>query len=332
MVDPLFFEPLGPLPASAFADLGLLEGDRERTIAGVAALGEASLDDLAFHDGKAPKEGVASGAGLLILGEGTPASSPGARLRCRFPRAAFSAAARRLFQERAIAPGADIDSSVQLEEGVRIGPQAVIGAGARIGAGAEIGAGAVIGPGVAIGRRSRIGARVVLACTLVGDEVTILPGALIGQSGFGVAPGPQGPVDVVQLGRVLIQDRATIGAGVTIDRGALGDTLIGEDAKIDNLCHIAHNVQVGRAVVMAAFAGISGSVTIGDGVMMGGRVGIADHVTIGAGARLAAGAALMHNIPPGETWGGYPARPLRRWMREDLWLRRAAAGERQDDK
>ena len=118
---------------------------------------------------------------------------------------------------------------------------------------------------------------------------------------------PTGPERIPQIGRVVIQDNVEIGANSTIDRGAMADTVIGEDTKIDNLVQIAHNVRIGRNCMIAGLSGISGSVTVGDNVIMGGGVGIADHLTIGAGAQLAAGSGFMNNVPAGEIWGGYPA-------------------------
>jgi UDP-3-O-[3-hydroxymyristoyl] glucosamine N-acyltransferase len=200
----------------------------------------------------------------------------------------------------------------------------VIGDGAQIGAGTVIGSGAVIGPGVAIGRDGEIGPRAVIGFALIGDRVRIYAGAVIGEAGFGATPGPTGLIDIPQLGRVIIQDGVTIGAGTCIDRGAFDDTVIGENTKIDNLVQIAHNVRVGRNCVMAAHTGISGSVTIGDGAQFGGKAGVADHLDIGQGARVAAGAGVMKDIPPGETWGGVPARPVRTWMRETAWLSKMA--------
>ena len=214
--------------------------------------------------------------------------------------------------------------SAQLEDGVILGPGAVIGQNAVIGRGTYISAGAVIGPGVTFGRDGYVGANASIGFALIGDKVRVHSGAVIGEPGFGAAAGPDGLVDVPQLGRVIIQDGVTIGSGSCIDRGAWDDTVIGENTKIDNFVQIAHNVVIGRNCLLAAHTGISGSVFVGDGCMFGGRAGVSDHRMIGAGARIAAAAGVMSNVPAGESWGGYPARPMKRWLREIAWLARAA--------
>jgi UDP-3-O-[3-hydroxymyristoyl] glucosamine N-acyltransferase len=217
-----------------------------------------------------------------------------------------------------------------LEPDVELGPGVVIGSGAQIGRGTRIGAQSVIGPGVTIGRDCEISANVTIGFALIGDRVRILAGTVIGEAGFGATAGPRGLIDIPQLGRVILQDGVSIGANACVDRGAFDDTVIGENTKIDNQVQIAHNVRVGRNCVMAAHSGISGSVTIGDGVQFGGRAGVADHVTIGDGARVGAAAGVMKDIPAGETWGGMPARSIRRWMRETAWLARMANRKESD--
>jgi UDP-3-O-[3-hydroxymyristoyl] glucosamine N-acyltransferase len=147
---------------------------------------------------------------------------------------------------------------------------------------------------------------------------------VIGEAGFGLAAGKGEATLSPHFGRVIIQNGVTIGANSCIDRGLFEDTVIGEGTHIDNLCHIGHNCRIGSHVVMAAFAGVSGSSEVGDGVQFGGRVGLKDHVRVGAGARIAAGAAVLSDVPAGETWAGYPAKPIRGWMRELAWLSRAA--------
>jgi UDP-3-O-[3-hydroxymyristoyl] glucosamine N-acyltransferase len=228
-----------------------------------------------------------------------------------------------LFESNAIAPNATIHPAARIENDVTVDPGAVIGPRAEIGAGSIIGATAVIGADVLIGRDCVIGAGCSIMHTLIGDRVVIHPGCRIGQDGFGYAGAKQKKIP--QTGRVIIQNDVEIGAGTTIDRGSIRDTTIGEATKIDNLCQIGHNVVIGRHCVVVAQCGLSGSVTLEDFAQLGGAVGLAPHVTIGKGARVAARSGLMHDVPPGETWGGYPGVPSRQWMRQQTTLARLAA-------
>jgi UDP-3-O-[3-hydroxymyristoyl] glucosamine N-acyltransferase len=223
---------------------------------------------------------------------------------------------------------ADQRDQAAIEPGVTIAPGVVIGAGAAIGRGTRIAANAVIGPGVQIGRDCEIGPGASLSFCLLGDRVRISSSAVIGEAGFGVAGSSRGLVEIPQFGRVILQDDVSVGANTCIDRGAYDDTVIGEGTKIDNLVQIGHNTRIGRHCVLAGHVGISGSVTIGDGSQLGGKAGVTDHVRIGAGCKLAAASWAMNDIPDGEVWGGQPARPHRRFLRETMWLAKEAGKRR----
>jgi UDP-3-O-[3-hydroxymyristoyl] glucosamine N-acyltransferase len=135
---------------------------------------------------------------------------------------------------------------------------------------------------------------------------------------------------VPQIGRVIIQDDVEIGANTTIDRGANRDTVVGEGSKIDNHVQIGHNVEIGRHCIIVAQVGIAGSSRLGDFVIVGGQAGIAGHVTIGEGAQIAAHSGVHGHVPAGARFGGYPAVPMKDWIREVSTLRRLAKKGRPD--
>jgi UDP-3-O-[3-hydroxymyristoyl] glucosamine N-acyltransferase len=332
MPDQRFFEAHGPIALGELAALcaALLADPAAagRRIDTAAPLGRAGPSGVSYlNDRKFLPDLAQTGAGACFVSDGHAAAAPPncAVLITDEPQAAYTRAAAKLHIARihpAAAPA--IHPDAELETGVAVGHNVVIGPGARIGSGTVIGANAVIGPGVCIGRNCAIGANAVIGFALIGDRVRIYAGAIIGEAGFGVAASATGAVDAPQLGRVILQDGVTVGACTCIDRGAWDDTVIGENTKLDNLVQIGHNVRIGRNTVLAAQAGIAGSVTIGDGAQLGGKAGTGDHLVLGDGIRLAAGALTMRDMPPGETWCGAPAKPIRKFMRETAWLARKA--------
>jgi UDP-3-O-[3-hydroxymyristoyl] glucosamine N-acyltransferase len=297
----------------------------------VAALDRGGPSDLVFLDhAKFSDQARATAAGACLtsprLADCVPANV--ALLVVEKPFHAFVSVARALFpaslrpsslfagNSAGVAPGAVMHPSARLESGVTVDPGAVIGAGAEIGSGTVIGANAVIASNVRIGRDCAIGPNASIAHALIGDRVIVHAGCRIGQDGFGYVMGPGGHRKIPQIGRVIIQDDVEIGAGTSIDRGGLRDTVIGEGSKIDNQVQVGHNVVIGRHCVLVAQVGIAGSVVLEDYVVLGGQVGVADNLTIGEGAKVGAQSGIMSNIPPGETWFGYPARRSRDYWRE----------------
>ncbi len=155
----------------------------------------------------------------------------------------------------------------------------------------------------------------------IGDHVILHTGVRIGQDGFGFAMGPGGHQKVAQIGRVIIQDKVEIGANSTIDRGSNRDTVIGEGTKIDNLVQIGHNVVIGRHCVIVGLAGIAGSATLGDYVVIAGQVGVGGHTNVGHGAQIGGGAGTHTDIAPGAKVIGYPAMPIKDWVKMNMKLK-----------
>jgi UDP-3-O-[3-hydroxymyristoyl] glucosamine N-acyltransferase len=334
--DARFFESLAPIQVSDLAARtgGEVVRGSERMIASVAPLAVAGPSALAFlGDRKFLAQLGQTRAGCVVVPASAVDAAPAdaAVIVSREAQAVWARASGMLHRPHDLAQASPSD--VREDDSVRLEPGVVIGQGARIGRGSRIGANTVIGPGVQIGRDCVVGTNASIAFALIGDRVKIFSGVRIGEAGFGAAGSSAGPVDVPQLGRVIVQDGVTIGANTCIDRGAFDDTVIGENTKIDNLVMIGHNCVLGRNVLMAGQTGLSGSVTVADAVMFGGKAGVGDHLTIGTGARVAAGAGVLADIPAGETWSGYPAKPIRQFLRETVWLSKQAGrkGARTDD-
>ena len=339
MVDIRFHRFAGPatvgdiLTALERADLLAGFADHHFAIEGVSDLDLAGSGDLALaaHASYSP-ELQATSAGVVIVlptllelvPEGSLAlvTDKPHHLFADFLDYLYPASTRSV-----MAGGRDDLGEPLLEPGVVLGANVVLGQGVEIGRGTIIGANTVIGAGVTIGRNTTIAANCTIDCAHIGNDVVIHSGTRIGTEGFGWLDHGRTNRKIPQLGRVIVQDRVEIGANSTIDRGALGDTVIGEGTKIDNLVQIGHNCQIGRNCLVAAMSGLSGTTNLDDGVLMGGGTGTSGHLTIGAGTVVHGRAAVTKDWPAGSKIAGAPAQDIRDFWRETAALRRLTKGE-----
>jgi UDP-3-O-[3-hydroxymyristoyl] glucosamine N-acyltransferase len=230
-----------------------------------------------------------------------------------------------LARPASVHPTAVLGRSVRLGAGVRVEPYAVIGEDVSIGDGVVIGAHCVIGSRVSVGARSKLHAHVVVYDeSIIGADVVLHAGVRVGSDGFGYATVEGEHQKMPQVGRAVVEDGVEIGANSTIDRGSLGDTVVGRGVKVDNLVQLAHNVRVGAGTLIAALVGIAGSTRIGRDVWLGGRVSAINHLEIGDGARVTFGSTVTRDVAAQETVSGYPARPHREHLRSQALVSRLA--------
>jgi UDP-3-O-[3-hydroxymyristoyl] glucosamine N-acyltransferase len=295
---------------------GTVIGDGSVVVSGIAPLADAGPGDLSLYVDPRYRHALRSTkAGALVTRE--PADE--ARVPQIVHPHPFVALAALVDLFHPVSPAkAGVDPRASVSPSARIAPDATVHAFACIGEKASVGARSVLHSGVFLGEGAFVGEDCVLWPHVVlrervrlGNRVTIHAGAVLGADGFGFARKDGKFVKIRHVGIVLVEDDVEIGANATIDRGTLGRTLIRRGVKIDNLVHIAHNVEIGEDSAMAAQVGISGSTVIGKRVLMGGQVGLVDHLTVGNDAVLIAQSGVIGNVPEGATLSGYPARDHR---------------------
>jgi len=305
---------------------GRLHGDPETEIVSVAEIGTAGPGQIAFinrSDGF-PKTNASC---VLVPLDVEPTDSL-TLISVEAPKLAFSRVASLLHPAKKRDPEihktALIAEDAQLGERIFVGAYVCVGVRSEIGDGTEIRAGAKIGDGVRIGKECVIHCNVFIedGCS-IGNGVVLHSGVVIGADGFGYVQDENGGhIKFPQIGTVVIEDSVEIGANSCIDRGALGETRIGEGTKIDNLVQVAHNVQIGKRCIIAAMSGISGSSILEDDVVLAGQVGIADHVVLKQGTCIGAKSAVFPNkIIPGGFWCGIPAEPIEDYKRNTALFR-----------
>lgn len=327
----------GGLSASEIAALtgGRLVGSGEVRVAAIAPLERAGPGDLSFlASARYLPYLQRARAGIVLIAEAfahTPGGGGASRVIVPDPHEALLAVLDILYPTPAWSPGvhstAVIGQGAQWTDPVSIGPYVVLGRDVRLGRNVRLGAHCVLGDGVVIGDDTELFAHVTCySGTRIGRGVRVHSGVRLGSDGFGYVPGRGGAPHrkIPQVGRCLIGDDVEIGVNSCVDRGSVDDTVIGDGTKLDNLVHIAHNVQVGKRCVILALAGIAGSCRIEDDVFIGGEVGVSDHVTIGRGARVLVQSGIIGNVAPGATVWGTPARPHREVLRAQGTLYRLA--------
>ncbi|MGW8265489.1 MAG: UDP-3-O-(3-hydroxymyristoyl)glucosamine N-acyltransferase [Longimicrobiales bacterium] len=302
---------------------GRLEGDAEVRVSGIAPLDQATPDELGFlADRRYLKHLPGARARAILVSEALAPEAENVPSRIVVEDAyqalpnLIGAFYPTLPVAAGIHPSAVFGKDVHLGEGLSVGPYVVVGEGAQVGDGVRLGAHTVVGEGCVIGAGSVLHPHVVLyPGTRIGARVILHAGVRLGVDGFGFVAVEGEHRKIPQVGACVIEDDVEIGANSCIDRGSIGRTVVGKGTKMDNLVHLAHNVQVGEGVLMAAMVGISGSTKVGDGAMFGGQSGMVGHIEIGEGARIGAQAGVIGDIPPGETVSGYPARNNREYLR-----------------
>jgi len=323
------------LTAAAIATAvgGTLDGDASMEVTHVAGLDSANAASLSFFNNRRyADEAATSRAGVVLVTAALAdrvAHIP-ARVIVSVPQDAMLTILpllhRPLSAPVGVHPSAIVSADACLGDDVCIGARAVIGSGVSIGARTVLGAGVTLGDGVRIGEDCTVHPNVtVYPGTVMRDRVQVHAGAVLGSDGFGYVFANGAHRKIPHVGGCLIESDVEIGANATIDRGSIGDTVVGAGTKIDNLVHLGHNVRMGKLCLVMAQVGISGSTRIGDGVIIAGQAGLSGHISIGAGARIAAQAGVFGDVPAGETWSGYPARPHRESLRAQAAAHRLPA-------
>jgi UDP-3-O-[3-hydroxymyristoyl] glucosamine N-acyltransferase len=309
---------------------GEVLGDGSIPLTGFAPAATARAGDLTFAENEAFFAQAEQSAAAAILVDGPFTSARKVLLRVPNARIAFARVLPLFFPERTfpagVHPAAVIAPSAQIDPAAHVGPYCHIGENVQIGARAVLQGGNHVGEKCVIGADTNLFPGVILyPLTRIGRRVRIHAGAVIGADGFGYVFDAGVHRKIPQVGLVIIEDDVEIGANVTIDRGALGPTLIGRGAKIDNLVQIAHNVTIGEHCLVVAQVGIAGSTRVGNYTTLAGQSGVAGHLKIGDRVILAAQSGVMNDIPDGGKWLGSPAQPDRETKRQIIALRQLPA-------
>jgi UDP-3-O-[3-hydroxymyristoyl] glucosamine N-acyltransferase len=294
---------------------GQLFGDANAVLKSFATIENAEAGDLTFAENGEFFNRAEQSAATAIIADKRFTSERKIIIQVPDARVAFAKAMTLFFPEKpfpaGIHPTAVVAASAKIDPSAHVGPHCVIGERVSIGARSVLQAGNYVGDDSKLGEDVNLFPQVtVYSHSDIRNRVRIHANSVVGADGFGYVQDGPVHLKVPQIGNVIIHDDVEIGAGVTIDRGALGSTVIGQGTKIDNLVQIGHNVQVGEGCLLIAQVGIAGSSKLGNYVVLAGQVGMAGHLKIGNQVTVGAKSGVMHDIPDGEKWLGIPAQRI----------------------
>ena len=305
---------------------GQVIGASNIEITGVAGIEGAEPGDLVFAESARYLEAaLKSRASAVIVSNEIIQETPKPLIVVSNPRMAFVQVLEKFAREdeypRTVHPEAEIGAGVELGDKVHISKNVSIGANSKIGNNVTLLPGVVVGENCRVGAGSTLFPNVTLySGVTIGGNCRLHAGCVIGADGFGYVPIGYQLKKIPHLGTVVIGDDVEIGANSCIDRAKTGKTVVGSGSKIDNLVHVAHNVQIGMSSLLIAQSGVAGSSILGNGVVLAGQAGVKDHVSLGDGARVGAQGGVIGDVPAGVTVSGYPARPHSEKMREHAAL------------
>lgn len=312
---------------------------RSQPLTGVSTLSAAASKHISFFNNpRYLSEALASEAGVILCSANdaqqllSESQSKGQTLCsvvliCRNPYATFARVSQHFFEparpQHGHSPQAYIDATAVVHETAIVSPFVYVGPGARVGARSVLYPGSFIGAAAVLGEDCLIYPNAVVreACVL-GDRCILNPGAVIGGDGFGFAPDGHENVKIPQVGAVVLHNDVEIGSNASVDRGALSNTIVNEQTKIDSLVQIGHNVVIGKACFVAAGSGIAGSSQIGNRVTLAGQVGVAGHLKIGDQITVLAQAGVTRNLDEPGVYAGFPARPNKEMLAFEASLSR----------
>ncbi len=325
MVDPSFYENNGPFTLGEIAQhLGCeFLGDKGKIIKDISTIEDANSSEICFFVKKYKRYFSNSSAGAFIVNKVEKDSTKRNFILSINPHLDMAKVAS-LFYPSYEYPNFFFDgenNQSNFDKSIKVSENSYIHKTAKIGLNTKIGFNSIIGPGVVLGENSIIGDNVSIYFSLIGKNVRIYQGVKLGSEGFGFIMEKNIFKKIPQLGRVIIGNNVEIGANSTIDRGSIGDTIVGNSCMIDNIVHLGHNVKLGENCIIAAMTGISGSTTIGNNVIIGGQVGISGHLSIGNNVTIAAKTGVMKDIKDNSIIAGYPSEKIQDWHRNTILLK-----------